>query len=102
MRIILRVLLKHKLYAKLFKCTFNRNEIIFLNFVIDRNNIKIKQLRIKTIVNCSISKCAKNILVFLNFAEFYKRFVKEFSQVIASFINLIKSAKKKKIKQFFV
>ena len=51
MRMILQVLLKHKLYAKLFKYTFNRNEIIFLNFVINRNNIKIKQLRIKVIVN---------------------------------------------------
>ena len=50
-RMILQVLLKHKLYAKLFKYTFNRNEIIFLNFVINRNNIKIKQLRIKVIVN---------------------------------------------------
>ena len=51
MRIILQVLLKHKFYAKLFKCAFNRSEIIFLNFVIDRNNIKMKQLRIKVIVN---------------------------------------------------
>ena len=50
MRIILRVLLKYKLYAKLFKYTFNRNEITFLNFVINKNDIKIKQLRIKVIV----------------------------------------------------
>ena len=51
MRIILRVLLKYKLYAKLFKCAFNRNEIIFLNFVINKNDIKIKQSRVKVIIN---------------------------------------------------
>ena len=94
--IILRVLLKYKLYAKLFKYAFNYSEITFLNFVINKNDIKMKQLRIKAIVDWLISKCAKNILVFLSFVEFYKRFVKEFSQIIASLINLIKNTKKKK------
>ena len=51
MRMILQILLKYKFYTKLFKYAFNRSEIIFLNFVIDKNNIKIKQLRIKVIVN---------------------------------------------------
>ena len=51
MCIILRILLKHKFYTKLFKYTFNCNKIIFLNFVINKNNIKIKKLYIKVIVN---------------------------------------------------
>ena len=51
MYIILRILLKYCFYIKLFKYVFNCSEIIFLKFVINKNNIKIKQLRIKTITN---------------------------------------------------
>ena len=101
-RMILRALLKHKLYAKLFKCAFNRNEIIFLSFVVGKNDIKMKQLRIKVIVDWPIPKCAKNILVFLGFAEFYRRFVKKISQVAAPLTDLIKDAKKRETKQPFV
>ena len=50
-RMILRVLLKHRFYAKLFKCTFNRSEITFLSFVIGKNDIKMKQSRIEAIVD---------------------------------------------------
>ena len=101
-RMILRALLKHRFYAKLSKCAFNRSEVIFLNFVIDRDDIKMEQSRIEAIADWSISKCAKNILVFLSFAEFYRRFVKGFSQVAAPLIDLIKDAKKGKAKQSFV
>ena len=48
---ILRALLKHRLYAKLFKCAFNRSEITFLNFVIGKNDIKMKQLCVKAIAD---------------------------------------------------
>ena len=102
MRIILRVLLKHRFYAKLSKCAFNRSEVTFLDFVVDRNGIKMKQSRIEAIADWSIPECAKDILVFLGFAEFYRRFVKGFSQVAAPFIDLTKDAKKKKVKQSFV
>ena len=40
---------------------------------------------------------AKNILIFLRFAKFYKQFVKRFSQIIAFFTNFIKNAKKNKL-----
>ncbi len=39
---ILRALLKYRLYVKLLKCTFNRNEVIFLRFVIKWRSIQMK------------------------------------------------------------
>ena len=79
MRMILRALLKYRLYAKLSKCVFNRAEITFLRFVIEKNDIQMKQSRIDIIASWFESKFAKNVLIFLNFARFYRRFVKEFS-----------------------
>ncbi len=39
---ILRALLKYRLYVKLLKCTFNRNDVIFLRFVIKWRSIQMK------------------------------------------------------------
>ena len=41
-------------------------------------------------------------MIFLDFVEFYKRFVKNFSQIVTSFTNLTKNAKKKKNRSSFV
>ncbi len=68
---ILHVLLKYWLYVKLSKCTFNRSEVIFLRFVIKRNEIQMKQSYIDAITSWSELESAKNILVFLKFARFY-------------------------------
>ena len=99
---ILRVLLAHRLYAKLSKCAFNYIEISFLDFIISRRDIQMKQSHIDVINEWLISKSAKNILVFLEFANFYRRFIKEFFQIVASLTNLIADAKKNEIKSIFV
>ena len=62
----------------------------------------MKQLRIDVINKWLISKFAKNILIFLEFANFYRRFIKEFFQIVALLTNLIADAKKNKIKLIFV
>ena len=100
-RKILRALLKHRLYAKLSKCAFNRSEIIFLNFVIDSQDIQMKQSRIDAMTSWSKSRIAKNILIFLEFARFYRRFVKEFSQIAALLTNLIRDVKKDETRSSF-
>jgi hypothetical protein len=42
------------------------------------------------------------VQVFINFANFYKRFIKYFSRIIANLTNLLKKEKKKKFIQKFV
>ncbi len=98
---ILRVLLKYRLYVKLSKCTFNRSEVIFLKFVIKRRDIQMKQFCINAITSWSELKSAKNILIFLKFARFYRQFIREFSQIIALLTDLIKNAKKRAMHLLF-
>ncbi len=101
MRKILRALQKYRLYVKLLKCTFNRNEVIFLRFVIKRRSIQMKQSCIDVITSWSELKSAKNILVFLKYARFYRQFIKKFFQIIALLTDLIKNAKKKAMCSLF-
>ena len=97
-----KTLLRYRLYVKLKKCEFNKEKVIFLNFNVDRNEIQMKRSRINAIVDWFEFENAKNVMIFLNFVEFYRRFVKEFSQIVTSFTNLTKNAKKRKNRFFFV
>ncbi len=98
---IFRALLKYQLYIKLLKCTFNRDEVIFLRFVIKWRNIQMKQFCINAIINWSELESAKNILVFLKFARFYQWFIRKFFQIITLLTDLIKNAKKKTMHSLF-
>ena len=100
-RMILRALFRYRLYAKLSKCAFNRAKITFLKLVIEKNDIQMKQSRIDVIASWFESKFAKNVLIFLSFASFYRRFVKKFSQIVASLIDLIRDAKKSETRSIF-
>ena len=101
-RLVLKALLAHRLYAKLSKCAFNRSEVTFLGFVVGKDGIKMEQSRIDAISEWPIPECAKDILVFLGFAGFYRRFVRGFSQIAAPLTDLTKGAKKGVAKAKFV
>ena len=62
----------------------------------------MKQLRIDVINEWLILKSAKNIFVFLEFANFYRRFIRKFFQIVAFLTNLIADAKKSEIKSIFI
>ena len=48
---MLKALLRYRLYVKLKKCEFNKEKIIFLDFVVERNDIQMKRSRINAIVD---------------------------------------------------
>ena len=101
-RLMLKALLRYRLYVKLKKCEFNKEKIIFFDFVVERNDIQMKRSRINAIVDWFELESAKNIMIFLDFVEFYRRFVREFSQIVTSLTNLTRDVKKKKSRFSFV
>jgi hypothetical protein len=50
MRLILKKLIKYKLYAKLEKCRFHFEKVNYLSYLIESQNIRMKFERIKTIL----------------------------------------------------
>ena len=102
MRRVLRALLEHRLYAKLSKCAFNRSEVTFLGFIVNQRGIQIEPSRIEAITEWPKPESARDILVFLGFADFYRQFVQGFSQVAAPLTDLTRRAKKGKTRPPFV
>jgi hypothetical protein len=101
-REILDRLKKTKLYVKLFKCEFDKKEITFLKYVIGVYRIRMDNAKIRIIFDWFILKSFKNIQIFINFANFYRRFILRFSKIIYPFIDiLIDMVKGKKTGTFY-
>lgn len=71
---------QYKLHAKLFKYRFHMLEIDSLKFKITRKNVKMNWERVTSILNWPEPQNHKNVQIFMNFANFYRRFIDKISQ----------------------
>ena len=70
---------KHNLCFKRSKCDFNIEEIPILEVIVEKEQVKIEQEKIKAIKEWKIPTKVKNIESFLRFTNFYQRFIQNFS-----------------------
>ena len=84
---VLKALRKHRLFAKLNKCSFNKNWVKYLNFIVTIERIVMNSFQIKTIISWSIFKTIKKIQSFFEFCNFYKRFIKDYSNIARILTN---------------
>jgi hypothetical protein len=89
-RQIFERLRQYKLYIKLSKCEFSIISIIFLGFVINIRKIEMDKSRVEIIIEWPESKSFRDIQVFLNFANFYRRFIRNYSRIAASLTSIFK------------
>ncbi len=101
-KLMLQRLRKFNLYFKLSKCNFHVFHVNFLNFRVSLDEIAMQTNRIVVVKNWSKSKFHKDVQVFIDFANFYKRFVHAFFKINAEFFSLLKNDDKNKFKIKFV
>lgn len=89
-------LLKHGLFVKLEKCVFGVSEIGFLGFILPTEGVKVDPLRVSTIMDWPLPKSFRDIQVFLGFANFYRRFIREFSRIVGGLTAMSKGSSKGK------
>ena len=89
-REVLKALLKAGLYAKLRKCLFSVTRISFLGFIFKDKGVKKEEHRISTILNWPGPESVREVQSFLGFANFYRRFIKEFSRIARLLTDMTK------------
>lgn len=88
---VLEQLQKHGFYPNLKKCQFYEDELQFLDIVIFIQGIKIKEERIKTVKTWPKPQTVKYIKVFLDFVNFYRRFIKNFNRIALPLISMLQT-----------
>jgi hypothetical protein len=80
-RLVLATLREHGLYAKLEKCEFDKSSVAFLDYVIFLDGIFVGKSKVKTIQCWATPSSVKDVQRFLEFANFYRRFIKSYSKI---------------------
>ncbi len=76
------------LQIDIWKCKFNVEETVFLEVIVSKQDLCMNSIKVKAIVNWVTSTNLKEIQDFVDFVNFYQRFIKNFSKLVKSFIQL--------------
>ena len=72
------------------KCEFCNNKIKFLGYEIGENGIESDPDKIEKIKNVPIPRNIKDIRSFLGLTGYYRRFIKDFTQVAKQMTKLLR------------
>ena len=87
---MLERLQKVELYLNIDKCEFFVTKIKYINLIIIIEKIKMNSKKIKIIVNWQIFKNLKNVQIFLDFVNFYRKFILKYFKLAKSLTQLTK------------
>ena len=87
---VLDILRQNNLFLKPEKCVFERPEVDYLGIIIGHGQVKMDPAKILAIQNWPILKTVKQVQSFLGFANFYRRFIKNFSKIALPLTTLTK------------
>jgi len=80
-RLVLQRLRDNNLFAKLKKCTFHTDTIDYLGFVISPKGIHMDPAKTRVIHEWPPPRTMREVQSFLGFANFYRRFIENYSKV---------------------
>ena len=87
MRLTLKLLREHKIYAKLSKCDFYKDKIHYLGHIISEEGISMDPEKIEAIMNRPTPRNLTDVRSFMGLAGYYRRFIEGFSKVAHSIIS---------------
>ncbi|XP_069478208.1 uncharacterized protein, partial [Ambystoma mexicanum] len=91
---VLERLRQHNLFAKLEKCVFNATEVEFLGFILSPNGVHMDSKKVDEIIKWPSPTSVKGVQSMLGFANFYRRFIPEFSRIVQPITALLKKNKR--------
>jgi len=84
----------HGLAVSPEKCIWKTQEVEFLGYIIGRNGIAMSQEKVEVVLSWEEPKSLSEIQSFLGFANFYRRFIKDYSRVARPLMELTKKTEK--------
>lgn len=89
-RRILESLRKAGLQLDIEKCEFHQTEVTYLGLIISTRGIRMDPAKVAAVREWETPKCVRDVQSFIGFANFYRRFVKDFSKLSAPMQRLVR------------
>jgi hypothetical protein len=91
---VLEKLRQNRLWAKAEKCRFFQSSVDFLGYIVSTDGVSMDPAKVNTILEWQPPKSVKDIQIFLGFANFYRRFIKNYSKITAPLTKLLRKESK--------
>ena len=92
LRIVLQALRDHQLYGKSSKCEFWLIEVRFLGDVVSTTGVSMDPEKVEVVMGWERPKLVFEIRSFLGLAGYYRRFIKNFSLLVAPMMKLTRKS----------
>jgi hypothetical protein len=93
-RRVLELLEKHRLYLRPDKCEFERTTVEYLGVIISHNSVAMDPVKIAGVAEWPEPTNKKEVQSFLGFTNFYRRFIKDFSDHARPLFDLTRNDSK--------
>ena len=90
MRLVLKKLREHQLYAKFNNCEFCLNGVRFLGHVISGEGIAVDPTKVQSVTEWFAPTSVGEIRSFLGLTGYYRRFIENFSKIAKPMTELLK------------
>jgi len=81
----------HDLAVSLKKSVFHVDTVEFFGYIVGKTGVTMSEKRIESILNWKAPRSVKDVQIFIAFANFYRRFIENFSKVCKPITDTLKT-----------
>jgi len=72
------------------KSVFHQDEVEFFGYIVETREVTMSDRKVKSVQNWAHPRSVKEVEIFIGFANFYRRFIKDFSKVCKPITGTLK------------
>jgi len=91
---VLRRLKENDLFVKPEKCVWKVREVGFLEVIIGEDGVRIEKEKMQGVIEWPVPKSVKDVQKFLGLANYYRRFVRDFTKIVRSLYEMTRKENK--------
>jgi len=86
---------RHDLAVYLKKSGFHVDTVEFLGYIVGKSGVTMSEKKVESILNWRAPQSVKDVQIFIGFANFYRRFIENFSKVCKPITDTLKTKEEK-------